>query len=226
MRHTAGHGDQHVERPKFKRSHQRPEAGALHRRRASVRNLAVDGGFSNDSLVRIPFPQEASFVADTLTQVGMGGLVRDLERRLNQGAEAGARRALPIFEDAIRTMTIADAQEVLFGGEHAATDYFRARTFDSLVAEFRPEIDRSLGDVGATEIWTTISTQYNRIPLTSKKVDTDFVNYATRRALDGLFLQLAAEEANIRADPVARTTALLQRVFGYAQRQAVGSQRG
>ena len=39
-------------------------------------------------------------------------------------------------------------------------------------------------------------------------------DYATNRAIDGLFVLVAREEANIRANPIARTTELLQKVFG------------
>jgi hypothetical protein len=45
-------------------------------------------------------------------------------------------------------------------------------------------------------------------------VNPDLDQYATDKAIDGLFVLIAEEEANIRANPVARTTALLRRVFG------------
>lgn len=185
----------------------------------AVAGLARDGGYLQDASVRIRFPDEAAFAADALRKVGLGGLVESFEKRLNEGAEAGAQRALPIFEDAIGRMTFADAKGILFGGEHAATDYFRGATYDSLVAEFSPEIHKALGEVGATALWSDVTSKYNAIPFTSRKIDTDLVHYTTARALDGLFLKLAEEEARIRADPVARTTALLERVFGYAARQ-------
>jgi hypothetical protein len=35
--------------------------------------------------------------------------------------------------------------------------------------------------------------------------------------MQGLFTMIAKEEKNIRQDPVARTTELLKRVFGYKQ---------
>jgi hypothetical protein len=47
-----------------------------------------------------------------------------------------------------------------------------------------------------------------------KKVNPDLDDYATNRAIDGLFLLVAREEANIRANPAARTTGLLKKVFG------------
>jgi len=42
----------------------------------------------------------------------------------------------------------------------------------------------------------------------------DVDDYVTRKALDGLFLKIAEQEKLIRANPAARTTELLQQVFG------------
>lgn len=189
--------------------------GALH----AAAELGQEGGYLSDAAVRIPFPEDARFAADALRSVGLGSLVDGLVERLNRGAEAGAERAAPIFEQAIRSMGFADVEQVLLGGEHAATDYFRATTYDALVAEFRPEVERALADVGALGIWSRVSSEVNRLPFLTREIETDLAGYATERALDGLFLKLQEEEARIRADPVARTTELLRRVFSYAARR-------
>ena len=42
----------------------------------------------------------------------------------------------------------------------------------------------------------------------------DLDGYVTDKALDGLFLMIAAEEKRIRENPVARTSELLKKVFG------------
>ena len=50
-----------------------------------------------------------------------------------------------------------------------------------------------------------------------RQVDTgslDLDRYVTEKTLDGLFLKLAAEEKQIRQNPVARTTDILETVFG------------
>jgi hypothetical protein len=44
--------------------------------------------------------------------------------------------------------------------------------------------------------------------------DADLDAYVTQRALDGLFLMIAQEEKQIRADPVGTGSRLLQKVFG------------
>ena len=42
----------------------------------------------------------------------------------------------------------------------------------------------------------------------------DIDAYITTRTLDGLFLMIAEEEVKIRKNPVARSTELMQKVFG------------
>jgi predicted S18 family serine protease len=102
---------------------------------------------------------------------------------------------------------------ILTGQQDAATQYLKRTTSAQLSTAFQPIIQQSLDKVGATRYYTDLSTRYNMIPLV-KPVQTDLNLYATGKAIDGLFLLIAQEEANIRENPVARTTALLKRVFG------------
>jgi hypothetical protein len=54
---------------------------------------------------------------------------------------------------------------------------------------------------------------YGKIPV-APDVQAHLTPYVVQKALDGMFLMLAREEAAIRQDPAARTTELLQTVFG------------
>jgi hypothetical protein len=45
-------------------------------------------------------------------------------------------------------------------------------------------------------------------------VNTDLTAYVTERALQGLFHYVAAEEKEIRKNPLARTSDVLKKVFG------------
>jgi hypothetical protein len=104
---------------------------------------------------------------------------------------------------------------VLRGNDQAATDLLRARTSDALRTRFAPIVANATDRVALTSYWTPLAKAYNTTTLLTgqRAVDPDLNAYVTQRALDGLFVLLAAEEQRIRRDPVARTTALLQRVF-------------
>ena len=190
--------------------------------RFAVNTLGKEGGYYNDPLVKIPFPQEAEFAAKALRDIGLGKLVDDFEKLINEGAEEGAKEALGIFGNAVKAMTFADVQGILLGDNRAATQYFQDKTTDQLFQTFSPKIETALDKVNATKVWSDITTKYNAIPFTKKKVETDLVRYATEKAMEGLFLKVAEEELKIRQNVSARGTALLQKVFAYADQQKAG----
>jgi hypothetical protein len=146
--------------------------------------------------------------------MGMGSLVDEAILSMNRAAEDAAKKLVPIFVNAITSMSIRDGLSVLQGGNNAATQYLRGRTTQDLTNAFRPVIQTSLEKVGATQIWQTVFTTYNRLPLISGKVNPDLTAYVTERALDGLFKMIADEELKIRTNPAARISDILQRVFG------------
>lgn len=175
----------------------------------------VDGYFKNPE-IKIPFPPEVQKVEERLRQIGLGNEVDKFVMTLNRGAEDAAREAKPIFIEAIRAMTIEDAWAILRGEDDAATQYLKRTTSGLLKEKFKPVIQNSLNKVNATKYYSDIVTRYNQIPLV-QKVNPDLDDYATDKAIEGLFLMIAKEEKNIRENPVARTTELLKKVFGAQQ---------
>jgi hypothetical protein len=189
----------------------------------AVSFLGQEGGYLEHPEVRIPFPPDAQFAADKLRDLGLGSLVDDFETRLNRGASEGAKEALPIFKNAIAQMSFNDVKGILITRDQdAATNYFRRTTSDQLYQAFSPKIRKVLDEVNATKLWTDVTSAYNKIPFTNRKIETDLVRYATDRALEGLFIKVAEEEAKIRSNVSARSSDLLREVFGYADRQLSG----
>ena len=77
----------------------------------------------------------------------------------------------------------------------------------------KPVVDRSLADVGAIQSYDNMMGQYESVPFVPD-VKADLTSYVVEKAMDGLFYYVAKEEAAIRNNPTARTTELLQKVFG------------
>jgi len=177
-------------------------------------NLAsqLDGYFKNPE-IKIPFPPEVRKVEDKLRQLGLGGEVDKFVLTLNRGAEDAAKEAKPIFISAIKSMTIQDAWGILKGESNAATEYLKRTTSSQLKMKFQPVIQSSLNKVNATKYYGDIVNTYNKIPLV-EDVNPNLDEYATDKAIEGLFTLIAKEEDKIRRDPLARTTDLLKRVFG------------
>ncbi|TZF85573.1 DUF4197 domain-containing protein (plasmid) [Pedobacter sp. BS3] len=185
---------------------------------AGADRLSAKDGFFGNLAVKIFFPPEAQKVEKTLRSVGLGQLCDNVILSLNRAAEDAATEAKPIFLSAIKQMTIADASNILLSGQQdAATQYFKRVTSDQLRAKFNPIIANSLSKVDATKYWNTAMTSYNKLPLVTK-INPDLDDYVTQKAIDGLFVQVAQEELNIRTNFASRTTSLLQKVFGYADK--------
>ena len=173
-------------------------------------------GFLKNSLIRIPFPKEAKKVKKTVENLGLKSLVKDFERSLNRAAEQASKKALPIFKNAIMSMTINDGIKILHGANNAATVYLRSKTENALKAEFTPVVQRAVRSVEVTKYWEPIATAYNKTTIFTgeKAVNPDLDKYITERTLDALFKLIADEELKIRKNPIARVTDLLKRVFG------------
>ena len=172
----------------------------------------VDGYLKN-SLIKIAFPPDARKVESRLRQIGLGPEVDKFIVSLNRGAERAAKEAKPIFIDAIKNMSVEDAWGILKGGEHSATQYLKQSSYQSLSESFQPIISNALEEVSATKYYDDLVHSYNKIPFV-KKMNPDLDQYGTEQAIEGLFLLIAEEEAKIRKDPVARTSELLNKVFG------------
>ncbi len=171
----------------------------------------TDGYFKN-SLIKLLFPPEAQKVEARLRQIGLGGECDKFILALNRGAENAAVEAKPIFIQAIKDLTFADVWGILTGEKNAATNYLRRTTTNQLVSKFKPHLTASIDKTNATRLYGQLVTKYNQIPLVTK-VNPDLADYATGKAVDGLFTLVEQEERNIRANPIARTSELLKRVF-------------
>ncbi len=171
----------------------------------------LDGYFKNPE-IKIPFPPEVKKVEDKLRQIGLGSEVDKFVLSLNRGAEDAAKEAKPIFVNAIRQLTIQDAWSILKGQPDAATQFLKRTTTTQLKEKFKPVIQASLNKVNATKYYGDLVNTYNKVPFV-QKVNPNLDDYATDRAIEGLFIMIAKEEKNIRQDPLARTTDLLKKVF-------------
>jgi hypothetical protein len=182
--------------------------------KSSDKLSALNGFFGNAS-IKILFPPEAQKAEHTLRDMGLNQLCDNVILSLNRAAEDAAGQAKPIFINAIKRMTLHDVTTILPGGDDAATQYFKRTTTEQLTAAFKPVIQTSLNKVGATKYYGDVAGQYNRLPFV-KHINPDISDYATQKAIDGLFHEIGLEELNIRKNISARPTALMQKVFAFA----------
>jgi hypothetical protein len=180
----------------------------------ATKQVSAADGFFGNALIKILMPPEAKKVENTLRQAGMGDYVDNAILSMNRAAEDASSKALDIFVNAIKSMSIEDAFSILKGGDNAATQYLKDKTSAALTSAFRPVIQESLDKVNATKYWAQVFNTYNSLPTTFKKVNPDLPAYVTERALNGVFVYIAEEEAKIRKNPAAQVTDILKKVFG------------
>jgi hypothetical protein len=180
---------------------------------ASVARLGRADGFWGDAAVKIPLPETLARVQSALQSVGMSGMADDLQTRINRAAEQATPVARDIFLRAIRAMTVSDAQGILNGPSDAATQYLRRTTGTDIGNQMRPPIDRALQSVGAIQSYERMMGAYRNIPGVPD-ARGNLSDWTRDKGLDGVFHYVAREEADIRANPGARTTELLRKVFG------------
>ncbi|MEL0652317.1 DUF4197 domain-containing protein [Algibacter sp. TI.3.09] len=171
----------------------------------------TDGFFKND-LVKILLPEELQKVDKALRDIGLSSLADEGLKVLNRAAEDAVKEATPIFVDAVKDITFADAKNILLGSNDAATQYLTSKTQTALYDKFNPVIKSSFGKVGADQVWSNLITKYNALPFTSD-VNPDLTDYVTGEALKGVFTMIAVEETEIRTKVSSRSTDLLKKVF-------------
>ncbi|MCB0775992.1 MAG: DUF4197 domain-containing protein [Chitinophagaceae bacterium] len=180
----------------------------------AVLNLNKEDGFFGSEIYKMFLPEDAKKVEKTLRNIGLGNEVDKAILAINRGAEDAVGYAKPIFTDAIKEMTLKDALNIVKGPKDAATNYFKEKTKAKLIAAFLPSVKSSLDKTDATKYYADIINSYNKLPTTFKKINPDLPSYVVDKSVDALFDQVAKEEANIRANPLARTSDILKKVFG------------
>ena len=177
-----------------------------------VSKLTATDGFYKNDLVKIMLPEELQAVDKGLRQIGLGNLADEGIKVLNRAAEDAVKTATPIFVNAVKDMSFADAKNILLGDQNAATSYLKGKTTDELYESFSPVIKNSFSKVGADKVWSNLINKYNSIPFV-KNVNPDLTIYVTSQALEGVFTMIEVEEKGIREKAGLRNTALLQQVF-------------
>lgn len=178
----------------------------------AVQSLSAEKGYF-ESPYKILIPKDAQSVISKVKVVpGFQDVEEKLISKMNQAAELAAKKATPIFIDAITSMSINDAVSILMGDNNAATSYLEGNTRKGLYSEFMPVITNSLEEVNALSYWKTVVSAYNKIPFV-KKMNPELDDHVNNKALDGMFGLIQKKEEGIRGDQSQRTSDLLKDVF-------------
>jgi len=179
----------------------------------AVSTLGATDGFLGNKAVKIPLPSSLKKVEKVMKMMGMGKQSDELILKMNRAAEAAVPEAKTLLVDSIKKMTVADAKAILTGPQDAATQYFKKTTSAQMAEKFLPIVTKATEKVQLAETYNKYAEMGSKYGVV-KKEDAKIEQYVTNKALDGLYLMIAKEEAAIRQDPVGQASSLLKKVFG------------
>ncbi len=198
----------------------------------AVTDLGKDGGYLNNSLVKIPLPKNMQAAEKVLRSVGGGKYVDDLILSVNKAAEEAAPKTAEVFMDTIQNMSIDDAKGILAGSDDAATQYFKTNSSSKLAAVIAPIVQKSMANNDVAKYYKTFNKFYKEnagvlqndtvSSLTSKfglsdylpgQKDEDLDSFVTNKSIDGLMTMIAQKEKEIRDNPLMQNSDLLGKVF-------------
>jgi Protein of unknown function (DUF4197) len=179
----------------------------------AVGTLGAADGFFGNKEVKIPLPKSLKKIEKGMKLMGMGKQSDELVLKMNRAAEAAVPEAKALLVGSIKQMTLADAKAILTGPQDAATQYFKKTTSKQMGEKFLPIVTKATENVQLAASYNKYAEMGSKFGVV-KKEDANIEQYVTNKALDGLYLMIAKEEAAIRKDPLGQASSLLKKVFG------------
>lgn len=179
----------------------------------AVSMLGATDGFFGNKEVKIPLPKSLQKIEKGMKLMGMGKQSDELVLKMNRAAEAAVPEAKALLVDSIKKMTLTDAKAILTGPQDAATQYFKRTTSTQMAEKFLPIVEKATANVQLADTYNKYAEMGSKFGVV-KKEDANINQYVTQKALNGLYLMIAKEEAAIRKDPLGQASSIIKKVFG------------
>ena len=180
---------------------------------AAVESLGRTDGFWANPKVRIPLPDQLQRVRSALRLMGKAEELDALELAVNRAAEQAVPQAKTLLTNAVKSMTVDDAKQILRGADDSVTQFFKSKTASQLSERFLPIVRQVTQRSGLAQQYNALAGQGAALGLVKPEQAT-VERYVTQKALDGLYTMIAEEEKKIRANPLAAGSDIIRRVFG------------
>ena len=180
---------------------------------AAVQLLGRTDGFLGNPRVRIGLPGYLEDAGKVLKSLGQGRRVDELVTAMNRAAESAVPLGKDLLVQAVQTMTVTDAKNILMGGSTSVTAFFAEKTCGPLGARFLPVVNQATEKVGLTAKYNAVAGKAASFGLL-KPEESSVAQYVTGKTLDGLYTIIGEEERRIRQNPAGAGSDILRRVFG------------
>lgn len=181
--------------------------------KVAIDQLGKPDGFLGNPEVKIPLPKPLKKAEKAMRLLGLRKQSDELVVAMNRAAEAAMPEAKAVLVDAVKKMTVQDAAAILSGPDDAATQYFKRTSTPQLREKLLPIVQRTTGKVGVAHKYNSLAGKLSDAGIV-KPEQASIESYVTDKALDGLFLMIAKEEAAIRKNPLGQASSILKKVFG------------
>ncbi|MDD2384492.1 MAG: DUF4197 domain-containing protein [Sulfurospirillaceae bacterium] len=198
--------------------------------------LSKDGGFLNNSAVKIPLPSSLQSVASLAEKAGGKAYVDDLVKTMNTAASKAVPKTANILGKTVSNMSMEDAKSIANGTGTAATDYFKSKSSAQLLEAIMPIVKESAKENKVLSSYQTLTSLYSSnkgsIPGSNllgqasgvaksfgmgdalPNENEDIETYIGRKTLDGLFYMIGEKEKALRANPLSSGSKVIQDIFG------------
>jgi hypothetical protein len=179
---------------------------------AAVGKLGVPNGFLQNEQVKIHLPGPLEKARPFLKMAGKGEQLDEMVELMNHAAEQAVPMAKPLLVNAVKSMSVKDAKNILTGGDTSVTDFFREKTSAELAVKFLPLVKKVTDK-------SDLSAKYNSLMRHAGgrlggDAPATVEDYVTARALAALYTMIGEEEKSIRSDPLGSGSKIIGKVFG------------
>jgi hypothetical protein len=215
----------------------------------ATEQLHKTNGYYGNKAIKILLPTQIQSALDyalnnpTVKRLGIDKILKkkidQVVLSMNRAAEKEAIQAQPIFINAIKNLSIVQGYSILKGQDPrhkiagfdstAATHYLELKTRNQLFNLYKPKINDALNKdllgigLSTNQLWNQLTKYYNAYVATllnRPKITYSLADYATNKALDGLFYTIGQEEKKIRQNPYKWSSDLIKKVFGSVYKQS------
>jgi Protein of unknown function (DUF4197) len=168
-------------------------------------SLLRENGFFDSQVAKITLPDSLGGAGGSTilsAVLGSNAFRSRLTKQINRAAEKGAELAAPIVADAVTNLGVKDAARIVAGGGDGATQLLKSAMGDALLS-------RRLFD---SPVVTEALRQVTNIDFAGLRDDIN------RKATEGIYRAIGAEEIAIRADPASTNDPMLIAIFGAARK--------
>lgn len=169
---------------------------------------------SKDALMSAILPKDVNNVLQKLQQLGLSNEIDKFSNTLTTAATQTATNSIPVFVDGIKHMSIVDAVSIVKNGGTAATDYLRANVGDNLRTTVTPIMRTALNQYNIANEWDKLVKPAKLLLGNKVNLNLDLDNLLAGVVTNAMFNKIAEEETAVRTTAQARTSPLLQKVFG------------